>query len=51
MGNFIHEDLVKELQLVRTLRWPLPLMDVKGWKIGEIAFQVTVELCVGAHEE
>jgi hypothetical protein len=26
-------------------------MDVKGWKIGEIAFQVTVELCVGAHEE
>jgi hypothetical protein len=51
MGNFIHEDLVSELKLVRTPRQPLPLMDVKGWKIGEIAFQVMVELRAGAHEE
>ena len=30
---------------------PLPLLDVKGIKIGELRFQVNVCMKVGAHEE
>ena len=51
MGNFIHEELVSQLGLVRTPRTPMPLMDVKGLKIGEIGFQVKVTIQMGAHEE
>ena len=51
MGNFIHEELVQQLGLVRTPRPPLPLMDVKGLKIGKIGFQVKVTIQMGAHEE
>ena len=51
MGNFIHEELVQELGLIRTPRQVLPLMDVKGIKIGEIAFQVKVDMRISAHEE
>lgn len=51
MGNFIHEQLVEELGLVRTPWNPLPLLDVKGIKIGELAFQANVLMRVGAHEE
>ena len=51
MGNFIHKELVQQLGLVRTPRPPLPLMDVKGLKIGEIGFQVKVTIQMGAHEE
>jgi transposase InsO family protein len=51
MGNFIHEELVERLGLTRIPRTPLPLIDVKGIKIGEIQFQVKVEMRMGAHEE
>ena len=51
MGNFIHEELVQQLGLVRTPRAPMPLMDVKGLKIGEIGFQVKVTMQMGLHEE
>jgi len=51
MGNFINERLVEKLALNRTPRLPLPLLDVKGLKIGEIAFQVQVSLRIGSHEE
>ena len=51
MGNFIHEELVQQLGLIRTPRPLMPLMDVKGWKIGEIRFQVKVIIQMGAHEE
>ena len=51
MGNFIHEELVQQLGLIRTPRPPLPLMDVKGLKIGEIGFQVKVSIQMGAHKE
>ena len=51
MGNFIHEELAQQLGLTRTPRPPLPLMDVKGLKIGEIGFQVKVTMQMGAHEE
>ena len=51
MGNFINENLVMKLNLTRTPRVPLPLMDVKGIKIGELRFQVTVTLCINQHDE
>ena len=51
VGNFIHEELVQRLGLVRTPRAPLPLLDVKGIKIGQLEFQVKVDMRVGAHEE
>ena len=51
MGNFIHENLVTELGLKQIPRRPLPLMDVKGLKIGLLAFQVKVNIRIGAHEE
>ena len=51
MGNFIHENTVEQLGLTRTPRSPIPLMDVKGLKIGELAFQVTVTMRIGVHEE
>jgi hypothetical protein len=40
MGSFIHKRLVEDLKLIRMPRNPLPLMDVKGVKIGELVFQV-----------
>ena len=51
MGNFIHEDFIQELGLTRIPCQVLPLMDVKGIKIGEIAFQVKINMRIGAHEE
>ena len=51
MGNFIHEDVVKQLNLTRTPRTPLPLLDVKGIWIGELLHQVTLHMRIGAHEE
>ena len=51
MGKFIHEDMVKQLNLTRTPRTPLPLLDVKGIRIGELLHQVTLHMCIGAHEE
>lgn len=51
MGNFIHENLVMELKLTRLPRRPLPLLDVKGIKIGSLEFQVEVDLKIGSHEE
>ena len=51
MGNFIHENLVEELGLIRIPRNPLPLMDVKGLKIGSLDFQVKVGIAIGSHEE
>ena len=51
MGNFIHEKVVAEQGLVRMPRNPLPLLDVRGTKIGELAFQVVVSMKIGAHEE
>lgn len=51
MGNFINERLVESLQLIRTPRNPIPLMDVKGIKIGELAHQVALKLRIGIHEE
>src|SRR5260370_23550153 len=51
MGNFIHEKVVEQLGLMRTPRNPIPLHDVKGTKIGELAFQVTTTLRIGVHEE
>src|SRR5258706_4544837 len=51
MGNFIHENLVTELNLTRTLRRPLPLMDVKGLRIGSLEFQVKLTMRIGSHEE
>ena len=51
MGNFIHEDLVEELGLVCIPQRPLPLMDVKGLKIGSLDFQVQIEVGIGSHEE
>ena len=51
MGNFIHDDTVTRLGLTRTPRAPLPLLDVKGIKIGELAYQVKVPLRIGPHEE
>ena len=51
MGNFIHERTVEQMGLVRTPRAPIPLMDVKGIKIGELRHQVTTSLRIGAHEE
>jgi hypothetical protein len=51
MGNFIHEDLVQQLGLVRQPHTPLPLLDVKGIRIGELRHQVTITLCIGAHAE
>src|SRR5258706_4456801 len=51
MGNFIHENLVMELNLTRTPRRPLPLMDVKGLRIGSLEFQVKLTMRIGSHEE
>jgi hypothetical protein len=51
MGNFIHEDMVHALGLKRQPGSPLPLLDIKGLKIGELKFQVTVHLHIGSHEE
>jgi hypothetical protein len=51
MGNFIHENVVQQLGLTRQLCNPLPLLDVKGIRIGELQHQVTVTLCIGSHEE
>jgi hypothetical protein len=51
MGNFIHKEVVRELNLERIPQQPLPLMDIKGIKIGKIAFQVTIHMWVGAHKE
>jgi hypothetical protein len=36
MGNFIHEDVVQWLGLVRQPQNPLPLLDIKGIRIGEL---------------
>jgi hypothetical protein len=36
MGNFIHENLVQQLKLTRHPQSPLPLLDVKGIRIGEL---------------
>jgi dUTP pyrophosphatase len=35
----------------KTAKSPLPLLDVKGIRIGELRHQVTVTLCIGSHEE
>jgi hypothetical protein len=51
MGNFVHEELVHKLGLIRTPRALLPLLDVKGLKIGELRYQVELLLKVGIHEE
>src|SRR5258706_7483842 len=51
MANFIHESLVTELNLTRTPRRPLPLMDVKGLQIGSLEFQVKLTMRIGSHEE
>jgi hypothetical protein len=51
MGNFVHEELVHWLGLVRVPRAPLPLLDVKGLKIGELQHQVELLLKVRVHEE
>src|SRR5258706_1560131 len=51
MGNFIHENLVTELNFTHTPRRPLPLMDVKGLKIGLLDFQVKLTMRIGSHEE
>jgi hypothetical protein len=51
MGNFIHEHLVQELGLTCIPWCPLPLMDVKGLKIGSLSFQVKVDIRIGSHEE
>jgi hypothetical protein len=51
MGNFVHEELVHKLGLVRIPRAPLPLLDVKGLRIGELRYQVELLLKVGIHEE
>jgi dUTP pyrophosphatase len=51
MGNFIHEDLVQWLRLVRQPQTPLPLLDIKGIRIGELKHQVMIALCIGSHEE
>ena len=51
MGNFIHEDFVQELGLTRIPHQVLLLMDVKGIKIGEIAFQVKIDMRIGTHKE
>ena len=51
MGNFIHENLVTELNLTRMPRRTLPLMDVKGLKIGLLEFQVKLTMRIGSHEE
>jgi hypothetical protein len=36
MGNFVHEELVHKLGLTRIPQALLPLLDVKGLKIGEL---------------
>ena len=51
MGNFINENIVKQLGLTCTPRTPIPLHDVKGLKIGELTFQVTIPVDIGAHQE
>jgi hypothetical protein len=51
MGNFIHEEVVWRLRLVRQPQAPLPLLDIKGINIGELCHQVTLNLCIGSHEE
>jgi dUTP pyrophosphatase len=51
MGNFIHEDLVQQLELTRQPWNPLPLLDVKGIRIGELRHQVTIALHIGSHAE
>jgi hypothetical protein len=51
MGNFIHEELVQKLKLTHIPRAPLPLLDIKGLKIGELRHQVILTLKIGIHEE
>jgi hypothetical protein len=51
MGNFVHEELVHKLGLVRIPWAPLPLLDVKGLKIGELRHQVELLLKVRVHKE
>jgi hypothetical protein len=51
MGNFVHEDLVYKLGLTCIPRSPLPLLDIKGVKIGELRHQVVLTLRIGVHEE
>jgi len=51
MGNFISESLVEQLAIPRQPREQIPLHDVQGIKIGEIAHQVTITMRIGIHEE
>ena len=51
MGIFIHEKVVTEQGLVQMPCDLLPLLDMKGMKIGELVFQVVILMRIGAHEE
>jgi hypothetical protein len=51
MGNFVHEELVHKLKLTQRPQAPLPLLDVKGLKIGELRHQVELLLKIRVHEE
>jgi len=51
MGNFIHDNVVEALGLIRIPRRPLPLLDVKGINIGSLDFQVKTSMKVRSHEE
>ena len=51
MGNFIHEQLVEKMGLIRRPRPPIELLDVKGIRIGQLQHQVEVHLRTGTHKE